>query len=66
VEAALKVYADEITALLSEGLTRALSSNDLERLFALGFALEQLHQNFADLERCVQEWARPAAGSKPR
>jgi len=65
VEAALKVYDDEIAALRSEGLTRALSSNDLERLFALGFALEQLHQNFADLVRCVQEWARPA-DSKPQ
>ena len=49
----------EIAALRDEGLTRALSSSDLERRFALGFALEQLHQNLGDLRRCVQEWARP-------
>ena len=24
------------------------------------FVLEQLHQNFGDLSRCVQEWARPS------
>jgi hypothetical protein len=28
-----------------------------ERFFALGFALEQLRQNFKDLERCVTDWA---------
>jgi len=60
-EAALEAYSVEIGALRAEGLTRALSSNDLERLFALGFVLDQLHRNFADLGRCVQEWARLGA-----
>ena len=54
-------YAADIAALRSEGLTRVLSSNDLERLFALGFAFEQLQQNYADLAQRVQEWGRPAA-----
>jgi uncharacterized membrane protein YccC len=59
-QAALAAYSSEIAALRKEGLTRTLSSSELEHLFALGFALEQLHQNFADLGRCVQEWARPS------
>jgi uncharacterized membrane protein YccC len=59
-EAALAAYTSEIAALRKEGLTRTLSSSEIEHLFALGFALEQLHQNFCDLGRCVQEWARPA------
>jgi hypothetical protein len=44
----------------------------VERIFALGFALDQLEQNFNDLARCVSESAqtRPAratvvAVSKP-
>jgi hypothetical protein len=38
-------------------LTRTLSSGEAERLFALGFAFEQLHENFADLARCVREYS---------
>lgn len=34
-----------------------LSASQLEHLFALSFALEQLQQNIPDLERCVREWA---------
>jgi hypothetical protein len=37
--------------------TRDLSDSEVERLFALSFALEQLHHNLIDLARCVQEWA---------
>jgi uncharacterized membrane protein YccC len=58
VEAALAPYAAEFAALRSEGLTRDLPSSDVERIFALGFALEQLHRNFLDLERCVRDAAR--------
>lgn len=57
VEASLKACDSEITSLRTEGLTRGLSSSEVEHLFALGFALEQLHRNFADLTRCVQEYA---------
>jgi len=57
VNAALKTYAAEIDALRREGLTRTLSGEQAERIFALGFALEQMHRNFEDLERCVAEWA---------
>jgi hypothetical protein len=60
MEDALAAYNFEIAALRSEGLTRTLSIADAEQLFTLGFALEQMHQNLADLARCVQEWARPS------
>jgi uncharacterized membrane protein YccC len=57
VDAALDAYAVEIAALRAGGLTRAFPGDVAERFFAVGFALEQLHQNFKDLERCVAEWA---------
>jgi uncharacterized membrane protein YccC len=58
VQAALEGYTAEIAALRSEGLTRDLPSGDLERFFALGFALEQLYRNFLDLERCIRDCRR--------
>jgi hypothetical protein len=57
VTTALEAYASAIAVLRNQGLTRSLSSSEVERLFALGFALEQLHRNFADLARCVEEGA---------
>jgi hypothetical protein len=63
VEAGLDVYAAEIAALRSEGLTRSLPGDEAERFFALGFALEQMHSDFKDLERCVAE--RAGTTSKP-
>lgn len=57
VEAALAAYAVDIAALRRDGLTRNLSGDAAERLFAIGFALEQMHQNFKDLARCVTEWS---------
>jgi len=58
VKKSLKAYDFAVTSLRNEGLTRALSSGEVERLFALGFVLEQLHRNFADLARCVEERAQ--------
>ena len=44
-----------------------LSASQLEQLFALGFALEQLQRNTTDLERCMQEWVRsPGKGDGDR
>ena len=57
-DAALKSFDSEVAALRSEGLTRALSTTEVERLFALGFALEQLCRNLSDLAQRVQEYAR--------
>jgi uncharacterized membrane protein YccC len=60
MEDALAAYNLEIAALRSEGLTRTLSIAGAEQLFTLGFALEQIYQHLVDLERCMQEWARPS------
>jgi uncharacterized membrane protein YccC len=57
-EAALAAYIAEVEAVRSEGLTLPLTANEVEPLFALGFTLEQLRQNFNDLRRCVQDYAR--------
>ncbi len=62
VEASLKAYDAEVASLRSEGSTRVLSTGEVERLFALGFALEQLCQNFADLAQRAQEYARGDGG----
>jgi uncharacterized membrane protein YccC len=59
VESALDAYAAEVAALRREGLTQTLPSGEAERFFALGFALEQMHNNSKDLQRCVTEWAGP-------
>ena len=57
IHQALQGYAAEIAALRSEGLTRGLPGDVTERIFALGFSLEQMRQNLKDLERCVTEWS---------
>ena len=66
VHLALQNYAAEIAALRSEGLTRGLPADVMERFFALGFALEQMRQNLKDLERCIAEWSetRPDAPTR--
>lgn len=58
MEAALLAYTAEVNALRSEGITRGLATDEAERLFALGFALEELHRNFCDLDRCIKEHVR--------
>jgi uncharacterized membrane protein YccC len=58
VEAALGAYTAAVAAARRERLTQDLASDVVERIFALGFALEQLHQNFIDLAHCVSEFAQ--------
>ena len=64
IDAAAQAYAAQIASLRSKGLTRGLPGDAAERLFALGFSLEQMRQNMLDLQRCVAEWsdAPPEAG----
>jgi uncharacterized membrane protein YccC len=64
ITTAFEAYTSEIAALRHQGLTRSLSSSEVERLFALGFGLEQMHRNFVDLARCVEEGARPRGKAK--
>ena len=40
-----------------EGLIRGQPADVAERFFALGFSLEQMRQNLADLDRVVGEWS---------
>jgi uncharacterized membrane protein YccC len=55
-EAALESYDREVDAVRADGLTRVLPADGAERFFAIGFALEQMHQNLRDLRRVVDEW----------
>jgi hypothetical protein len=65
VEDSLQAYESEVAALRGEGLTRALSTAELERLFALGFALDQLSQHLSDLDRRASEFSGRGPGSRP-
>ena len=56
-EQALRAYTEAVSLLRREGRTRELSVDVIERFFMVGFALEQLHQNFIDLRRCVSSWS---------
>jgi uncharacterized membrane protein YccC len=62
IDVALQVYAAEVAAVRSEGLTRGLPGDVVERFFAMGFVLEQMRQNLKDLERCVTEWSETPRG----
>jgi hypothetical protein len=65
VESALDAYAAEVAVLRREGLTRSLPGDAAERFFALGFALEQMRENFRDLQRCVADWAQSPKRAGP-
>jgi len=57
-EAALAAYTAELETVRKQRLTQPLTANEIEPVFALGFALDQLRQNFIDLQRCVRAYAR--------
>ena len=57
-ETALAGCAEAFAAIRQDRLTLGLPVDTVERIFALGFALEQVRHNFRDLERCVTETAR--------
>jgi uncharacterized membrane protein YccC len=69
VHMALQRYADEVAAVRRDGLIRGQPADTAERFFALGFSLEQMHQNLGDLDRVVGEWSdsatdKPARGAE--
>jgi hypothetical protein len=66
VHLALQHYAEAVAAVRQDGLIRGHASDIAERFFALGFSLEQMHQNLCDLDRVVGEWSEAAAGKTPR
>ncbi len=57
-EIAFDDYAKAFAAFRLDGLTRGLSDDAAERVFTLGFALEQMRRDLRDLNRCVREAAR--------
>jgi uncharacterized membrane protein YccC len=59
-DAALRAYRNEIAALRHDGTLRALPVESVGRIFALGFALDQLRENAGDLADRAAEFARPA------
>jgi uncharacterized membrane protein YccC len=58
VDAAFRDYIERFGAVRREGMTREMKSEDAERLFALGFALEQLREHLVEVHRVVGEWTR--------
>ena len=67
VQSALEAYAAAIASVRSEGLTRGMAGDVVERFYALGFSLEQMRQNLKDMERCVSHWSETSgsAATKP-
>jgi uncharacterized membrane protein YccC len=65
-EAALDAYLAEIADIRRLRLTRDLPVDAVERIFALGFALEQLRENFGDLARVVKEYAQSSKATGRR
>jgi hypothetical protein len=63
-EKALDDYAEAFAALRRDGLTLGLPVDTVERIFTLGFALDQLRLNFKDLERAVRENARGTSSAR--
>jgi hypothetical protein len=68
VNAAFDRYTEAVAQARRDSMTINLSVDAVEHLFSLGFALDQLRRNFADLERCTKDYGRPepvAAGPAP-
>jgi hypothetical protein len=63
VDSALDGYGAEFAVLRREGLTRDLPDDAVERIFAFGFALDQLQLHLRDLARCVAELAAADSGA---
>ena len=56
-DAAFRDYIERFSAVRRSGSTHDMGSEAAERLFALGFALEQLREHFVEVHRVVGEWA---------
>jgi uncharacterized membrane protein YccC len=58
VSDALAAYIAEVASMRQSGQLSALPAVERERLFALGFALQQFQHNLVELAHCVADWAR--------
>lgn len=54
----LDEFAEVFAAVRRDGLTLSLPTDAVERIFALGFAIDQMRQNLLDLDRCVRDAAK--------
>lgn len=66
VHVALQHYAEAVAAVRQDGLIRGQPSDTAERFFAIGFSLEQMHQNLCDLDRVVGEWSEASSDKSAR
>jgi uncharacterized membrane protein YccC len=64
VDGALTAYATEVASVRIERLLEGLSACERERIFALGFVLQQMQHNFLDLAACLREWTRQSDGAR--
>jgi uncharacterized membrane protein YccC len=58
VTKATEAYAGAMAGVRRDGLTRDLPADVAEQIFALSFALEELHRHLGELGRCVEEFSR--------
>ena len=58
VDDALAAYFGQVAAMRRDGQLTALPPAERERIFALGFALQQLRRNLVELADGVADWAR--------
>jgi hypothetical protein len=66
VAAALDGFRRRNGGAAPRGLDANLPLECVERIFALGFALDQMHRNLNDLARCVAESAQRAHSAVPQ
>ncbi|MGY3107284.1 putative membrane protein YccC [Bradyrhizobium sp. LM6.9] len=66
VHVALQHYAEAVAAVRRDGLIRGQPSDTAERFFALGFSLEQMHQNLCDLSTASSANGRRRRPTSPR
>ena len=57
VNAALDACTTQIAMARREGLIRTLPDDMVQRVFALGFTLEQMRRNYTDLAACLDDLA---------
>lgn len=57
IESSITRCNSDVEAARRAGQLRDLSSDEIEHLFAIGFALEQMRRNLSDLKRCIDDWA---------
>jgi hypothetical protein len=66
VDRAVAAYMCQISSSRTESLMQGLPADARERIFASGFALQQLQHNLSDLAGCLQAWRASDLASASR